>query len=107
MRTAVWIGSHGWTDAGVIADCIDGLRKPFVSILGTDTGFTDIVDQALAKVGLPRVVVAGNALDRIAVNPEGGFVIAGWDGKCRATRNYIANAESRGFIIMRLSYFGS
>lgn len=118
MRTIVWTGSRGWDDIGIIIHCIEGLRKPFFSIVGGARGFDTLAEQALAKFRLPRVTDiaewdrdgrgAGYArnllmLDRIAANPEGGFVVAGWDGSSPGTKHCIDNAESRGLVVMRLS----
>lgn len=122
MKTVVWTGSRGWTDIGIILHCIEGLRKPFFSIVGGADGFDTLAEKALARFRLPRATDladwerdgrwdAGFArnflmLDRIHCNPEGGFVVAGWDGRSRGTKHCIDNALSRGIDVVRLSYFG-
>ncbi len=123
MRFVVWTGSRGWTDVGLIIDGIVSLRKPFFSIVGDADGFDTLVWECLAEYRFPRVRFKalwerygraagpnrnGVMLDYLQAHDPRGFVIAGWDGTSRGTKNCINQAEHRGIDVWRLGgYIGS
>lgn len=99
-----------------IRNTIDGLRKPFRSIVGGAKGFDTLVEDQLKKYGLPYLRFDANwSIGRSADHVRnrlmldwleriGGDinVIAGWDGKSAGTKGCMDEAERRGIDVWRL-----
>lgn len=122
MRCVLWTGSRGWQDINEIVGVAVSLPKPFRSIVGDADGFDALVWQVLTRMQLPRWRydakwkqygrAAGHKRNTLMldvlqrIDPE-GFVIAGWDGSSRGTKNCIDQAEGRGLSVWKVAYLPS
>lgn len=115
----LWTGSRGWQDADTVIDAVTSLRRPFRSIVGDAKGFDEIVWTVLSTFYLPRWrfnacwnelgLRAGPIRNALMLNCLGrldssGFVIAGWDGESRGTKDCMDKAAKRGVTVWRLTY---
>lgn len=121
MRTFVWTGSRSWQDVGTIVHAIEGLRKPFRSIVGGASGFDTLVENQLHRQGLPFLRfdakwdlhgrrLAGNIRNGVMItqglriDPECQLLV-GWDGTSTGTEDCMIQAAAEGMPIWRLSYY--
>lgn len=125
MRVIVFTGSRGWRDERIVFDTLSTLRQPFLGIVGDAQGFDSIVWRTLGRLQLPRLCfrarwrehdfynkAAGHDRNRlmlvwgVRLDPEGCFVIAGWDGQSPGTKGMIDTAQSIGLDVWKLAYNG-
>jgi len=125
MRIVVFTGSRGWQDGSSVFDAMEGLKRPFIVVVGDAKGYDQIVWEQAGLLRLPRLRFKAKwhdnpeirvGYDRFAGHKRNRrmlkwakardsecFVMAGWDGTSTGTKGCMDDAERLGMSIWRIN----